>query len=52
MMLNSIENFLNSIMDPIKDLLVKDSHSVLIVLLFFVGVAIFFFAYGALHKEG
>lgn len=51
-MLKNIEDFLNGIMDPIKDLLTKDSHSVIIVLLFFVGVAIFFFAYNALHREG
>lgn len=49
-MLENIEKFLNSIMDPIKDLLTKDSHSVLIVIIFFVGVAIFFLAYGALNK--
>lgn len=50
-MLDSIEKFLNSFMDPIKDLLLKDEHSALIVLIFFVGVAIFFFAYNALNKE-
>lgn len=50
-MLESIEKFFNNIMDPIKDLLAKDSHSVLFVILFFIGVLIFFFTYEALNKN-
>ena len=50
-MLDGIEKFLNNLMDPLKDLLAKDSHSVLIVIIFFIGVALFFLTYEALHKN-
>ena len=50
-MLESIEKFLNNIMEPIKGLLSKDSHSVFFVILFFIGVLIFFFTYETLHKD-
>lgn len=50
-MLDGIEKFLNSIMDPFKDVLESDPHNVLIVIIFFIGVLVFFLTYEALHKD-
>ena len=50
-MLDGIEKFLNSIMDQFKDVLESDPHNFLIVIIFFIGVLVFFLTYEALHMD-